>query len=360
MACLEIVGLTVTRDGVDLLNDLHLRIADGERFVVLGPSGSGKTALLRSIAGLEAVTSGRLRLQGQDVTTVAPRDRGIAMVDQEARLQPHLDVRSNLSLPLRFRSYPDDEVDRRVEAQARAFSLRRLFGRRQNTLAAGERHEVALARSLIRRCRLLLLDEPLAKADPPRRRALLRELVEVQEGYGITMLVATNDQQVALTLADRAAVLDRGRLVQLGTPTELFATPATTFVAGFVGTPPMNLRTGRVVRGHRGTRLLADPFRLPTYDPSLADLAGHPCTVGVRPTDLRRATDADRFTIEEIVLQTAVLGDQVEVRLGEPRDPVVATVDRPAPPRGALLRLAYDPAAVHVFDAEGRAVTHGV
>ncbi len=360
MASLEIVGLTVTRDGVDLLHDIHLSIADGERFVVLGPSGSGKTLLLRAIAGLETVTRGRLRLQGQDVTTAEPRDRGIAMVDQQASLQPHLDVRANLRLPLELRSYPNDEVYRRVDAQVRAFSLRRLLHRRQHTLAAGDRHEVALARSLIRRCRLLLLDEPLARADPPRRRALLRELVEVQEGYGVTTVVATNDQQVALTLGDRGAVLDRGRLAQVGTPMELFAAPATTFVAGFVGTPPMNLRTGRIVRGDLGIRLLADPFRLRTFAPSLTDHADRPCTVGVRPTDLRRATDRDPFTIEEVVLTTAVLGDQVEVRLGEPHDPVVATIDRPAPPTGALLRLAYDPAAVHVFDAEGRAVAHGV
>ena len=360
MGSVELRGVCVSRDGRSLLDAVDLVVADGERLVLLGPSGSGKTTLLRALAGLDEVTAGTIWIDGRDVTRWPPRERDVGMVNQQASLQPHLDVAGNVGFPLRIRRTPKPEIDTRVAAEARSFSFRDRLTRRPATLSAGEQHEVALARSLVRKVGLLLLDEPLARADAPRRAVLLRELIAVQEGYGVTLLCATNDQRVAMGLANRCAVLDGGRIVQVGRPDELFARPASTFVAGFLGTPPMNLLPGRVERGVGGARIVAGPLRIPSFAPAVSDLAGANCTVGVRPSDLHRATDADVVTIEEPVRATAFLGAEIEVRLGGADGELVAHLDRPTPEVGELIRLGIDPAAVHLFDTHGGAVAHGV
>jgi multiple sugar transport system ATP-binding protein len=387
---LELRGVRVERGDVPLLDGVDLVVGDAERVALLGPSGSGKTTLLRAVAGLEPVTAGTVRLHGRDVTHVRTRERNVAMVDQQASLQPHLDVAHNVGFPLRLRRTAREEIDRRVEAEASAFSFRDLLRRRPRSLSAGERHEVALARSLVRKVDLLLLDEPLARTDPPRRGALIRELVEVQQGYGVGLLCATNDQRVAMSLAHRCSVLHDGRIVQTATPAELFRAPATTFVAGFLGTPPMNLLPGRVERGARGVRVVAGPLRVRSFSPAVADLVGRPCVVGVRPTAWRRAPSDERAvtggrppggtdgsvpkdagversgpsaslpTIEEVVRHSAFSGSEIEVHLGEGEDAIVATIERPAPEVGELLRLTVDHAEIHLFDQHGHAVTHGV
>lgn len=365
MASLALHGLCVAREDTEILHPVDLRVEPGERVVVLGPSGAGKTALLRAAAGLETAVAGRVIVAGRDVTRAPPRERDLAIVSQQGGLLPHLDVEHNLRFPLEVGDVEDAEVERRVRAEAGAFSLTRLLRRRPRTLADGTRHEVALARSLVRRVAVLLLDEPFSGVDAPRRRHLLRELIEVQEGYGVAMLVATNDQEVAFALAHRCAVLVGGELVQVAPPMELFDRPATELVATTVGLPPMNLRPGRVERARTGVRVVAEPVRMRSYLPALADLADGPCTLGVRPTDLHRrdaapSVEVEPIVIEEVVRTVAVLGAQVEVRLGDPADPLVAVLERPAPTPGQLLRLCVDPASVHVFDASGRAVTHGV
>jgi multiple sugar transport system ATP-binding protein len=359
---IELEQLTVSHGDRVVLDAIDLTVADRERLVLLGPSGSGKTTLLRAVAGVQEVRSGRVRIDGRDRTHAPPGERGLAMVDQQASLQPHLDVRRNLGFALRLRKVPRDEVDQRVDAEARAFSLRDLLPRRPATLSAGTRHEVALARSLVRQVSLLLLDEPFARIDPSRRSVLLRELIDVQQGYGATLLAATNDQRVAMALGHRLAVLDAGRLVQVGPPTELFRRPGSAFVAGFLGSPPMNLLPGRVTAGAGGRRIVTDVLRLPTFLPAVADLAGEDVTVGIRPTDLAPAERDAPVTIEEVVRARSVLGSEVELRLGgaDPATHLVAVVPRPGPAVGELARLAVDPGDVHLFDAAGRAVAHGV
>jgi multiple sugar transport system ATP-binding protein len=369
MSRIELQALTVTRDTHRLLDSVDLVVAEGERLVVLGPSGSGKSTLLRTVAGLEYPDQqggGRIRIDGRDVTRLPPRERDASMVNQQASLQPHLDVRRNIGFPLTLRRVPPSERDERVEAEARTFALRDLFRRRPKTLSTGERHEVALARSLVRRVGVLLLDEPFANHDGPRRATLLRELITVQEGYGVTLLCATNDQRVAMSLAHRCAVLDRGRIIQVGRPHQLFSQPSSVFVAGFLGTPPMNLLPAHVERAASGVRILAGPLRIRSFAPSVTDLVGRPCIVGIRPTDLRRAgpdvdVDSDAtVVIEEPVRSRAFLGADVEVRLGAPGEELVATIDRPSPELGELLRLAVDPADIHLFGPDGSAVAHGV
>lgn len=371
MSRIELQAVTVTRGTHRLLDAVDLSVADGERLVVLGPSGAGKSTLLRTIAGLEfpdRQDGGQVRIDGRDVTRLPPNERDTSMVNQEATLQPHLDVRRNIAFPLMLRGIAPDERDARVEAEARSFALRGLLRRRPRTLSKGERHEVALARSLVRRVGVLLLDEPFTHHDGARRAARIRELVTVQEGYGVTLLCVTNDQQVAMTLAHRCAVLDGGRIVQVGHPQELFTRPVSTFVAGFLGTPPMNLLPGRVERAVSGVRVVAGPLRIRSFLPSVADLVGRRCTVGVRPTDLRRVTpdsgtsrDTDpTVVVEEPVRARAFLGATVEVRIGEPDQELVATVDRPSPAIGELLRLSVHPGDIHLFGPDGTAVSHGV
>ena len=365
MARIDLEALTVTRGANRLLDAIDLSVADGERMVVLGPSGSGKSTLLRTIVGLESPDEhdgGRVRLDGRDVTHLPPRERDASMVDQQASLQPHFDVRRNIGFPLSLRRVAPDERDARVEAEARSFALLGLLRRRPQTLSTGERHEVALARSLVRRVSVLLLDEPFANHDAPRRSELVRELMTVQEGYGVTLLCATNDQRVAMSLAHRCAVLDGGRIVQVGRPQQLFARPASVFVAGFLGTPAMNLLPARVERASSGVRIVAEALRVRSFAPAVADLVGLPCTVGVRPTDLRR-TDPGAgggVIIEEPVRACAFLGAAIEVRLGAPGEELVASIDRPCPTVGELLRLAVDPGDIHLFGPDGVAVAHGV
>jgi multiple sugar transport system ATP-binding protein len=365
---IELQSVTVTREGAMLLDRIELSVAEGERMAVLGPSGSGKSTLLRTIAGLEAPDppgpdrpdGGRVLFDGRDVTGLPPRDRDVSMVSQQAGLQPHLDVRRNMGFPLTLRRMAPEEVDARVEAEASAFSLGKLLRRRPATLSTGERHEVALARSLVRRASVLLLDEPVADQDGPRRASLVRELITLQEGYGVTLLVATNDQRVAMGLAQRCAVLDGGRIVQVGRPQDLFARPATVFVAGFLGSPPMNLMTGRVERAASGARIVAGPLRVRSFAPVVSDLVGTTCTVGIRPSDLHVAEPGSDAVLEEPVRSCAFLGAELEIRLGTADQELVATIARPGPGIGELVRLAVHPADIHLFGPDGVAITHGV
>lgn len=357
---IELQQVSVWRGDRSVLENLDLVVADGERLALLGPSGAGKSTLLRAVAGIDPVARGRVRIDGRDVTDAPTRDRDLAMVNQQASLQPHLDVRRNVAFPLMVRHTDPAERDARVKAEARAFSLGGVLGRKPRALSGGERREVALARSLVRRVGALLLDEPFADTDGLRRSSLVTELIRIQEGYGVTLVCATNDQRVAMGLAHRCAVLNDGRIVQVARPTELFARPANVFVAGFLGTPPMNLLPGRVERAAGGVRVVAGPFRLQSFLPRVSDLVGMACTVGIRPTDLRYIRPGDVAALEEPVRAHAFLGGKVEVRLGTRGEELVAVLDRPAPEPGRLLRLGIDPADIHLFGPDGAAVSHGI
>lgn len=361
MGRVELDQVTVSRDGRRLLDGIDLVVADRERLSIVGPSGAGKTTLLRCVAGVEPIDHGRIRLDGRDVTDAPPRDRDIAMMDQRGSLQPHLDVGHNLGFPLRLRKVPREEVERRVAAEARAFSLSDLLARHPGTLAAGEQHQVALARTLIRRGSILLLDEPLAQIDAGRRNLLIRELVQVQEGYGVTLLLATNDQRVGMAVGRRLAVLHDGRLVQTGTPTDVHERPATEFVAGFVGSPPMNLLPGHVVRARAGVEVRAGPVCIPSWSPAVSSLAGQRVTVGVRPEALSLAGPDSRFTADGVVTHEEFLGHRVAVTVGRrPDERLQLLVERPAPALGDEIRVAVDPAGIHLFEPGGAALAHSV
>ena len=360
MSSVELRGVEVRRDGVPILRDICLTIPHGERFAVLGPSGSGKSTLLRTLAGVERVAGGEILFDDVDVTATPPRERNTAMVDQVATLLPHLDVARNVGFPLQVRDVADEEVGDRVRAEARAFGFLDRLRRRPRTLSTGQRDEVALARALVRRVGILLLDEPFAHHDAPRTSDLVRDLIATQQGYDVTLIVATNDQRIALGLTERCAVLQDGRVVQVDSPQGLFARPVNRFVAGFVGSPSMNLLPGRVEPARSGVRIVAGPLRLRSFAPAVTRLAGREVTVGVRPHDLRPLERGADPAIEEVVRKVVDAGSHVEVELGRHETELLAVIPRPAPRVGSLLALRLDPAAVHLFDGEGRAITHGV
>lgn len=360
MAKLELIDVAVARGGRPLLDGVDLTVADGQRLAVLGSSGAGKTTLLRTIAGAIPRARGRILLDGTDIADLNEHERGIALVSQAASLLPHRDVSGNIGFPLEIQRYRRAEVQRRVRAQARAFSLGRLLGRRTRSLSAGEAAEVSLARALVRRTRMLLLDEPFARIGEPARDALVRSLLEMQDGYGSTMVVATNDAHVAERLAPTIAVIAGGRIAQVATPRELVARPASLEVAWLLGDGPLNLLPGRLDREDGTTVLHSGSLELPTWDLALSERAPMPVQVALRPGDLHLEADGSEPELAGHVVHHAFLGSAVEVTVAAEDLQLIVRSPRPVPPVGAQVRVAVPNTAVHVFDPDGWALAHGV
>ena len=372
VSSVELAGVTVSRGGQRLLGGVDLHVGDGERFALLGPSGAGKTTLLRVVAGLEPVDEGHVLIGDRDVTGARPAERNVSMVTQDGMLHPHLDVEHNLAFSLRLRRLPRAEIDARVRAEARAFSLLGLLQRRPQTLSAGERHEVSLARSLVRRSSVLLADEPFARIDPHRLATMIRELHRVQEGYGVTLLLATNDQRVALGIAQRTAVIADGRVVQVGSPLELFRRPANIFIAGFLGDEPSNLLAADLARVDGRTVLRAPGLSIPTWQLALTKLAPKAVQLGIRPADVEVAgtqpgdveVAADRLTtvaaIEGLVEHREFRGSMAVITTSTPAGAIRVRCAPPGPHIGERITLRLPPMSIHVFDSSGNAIVHGV
>jgi sn-glycerol 3-phosphate transport system ATP-binding protein len=258
----EIALRNVTKEfpgGTFALNDLSLDVPDGEFLILVGPSGCGKTTALRLIAGLEKPTSGQIRIGERVVNGVSPRDRDIAMVFQNYALYPHMTVYKNLAFGLRERRTPRPEIDRRVREISTVLSLDELLKRRPAQLSGGQRQRVAMGRALVREPKVFLLDEPLSNLDAKLRVQMRAELKRLHQRLGITTVYVTHDQVEAMTLADRIVVMSAGRALQIGPPQEVFRSPANMFVAGFIGSPAMNLirgtaRAGQVTAGQLSFR----------------------------------------------------------------------------------------------------------
>lgn len=245
MAELEIRGVTKSFDGrTRAVDRIDLRVEDGEIVTILGPSGCGKSTLLRLIAGLERCDGGEIRIGGRAVESLDPRDRDVAMVFQSYALYPHMRVRENIAVPLRLRGAGAAERERRVGEVADRFGLSRLLQRWPRELSGGERQRVALARALVRSPQVFLLDEPLSNLDAQLRERARGELREIFRQVGAAVVYVTHDQVEAMTLSHRVAVMNAGRIEQTGAPEDLYRAPSTLFVAGFVGTPRMNLIEG--------------------------------------------------------------------------------------------------------------------
>lgn len=265
-------------NGVRGVDGVDLEIADGEFFALLGPSGCGKTTLLRTLAGLEVATEGSIGIGDRDVTTMEPGQRDVAMVFQDYALFPHMTVSDNVAYPLRIQKVAKDERTRRAFETASGLSLAALMERRPAQLSGGQQQRVALARAIACHPQVFLFDEPLSNLDARLRLEARTFLKQLQKSLGVTTVFVTHDQAEALAMADRMAVMDAGRIRQVGTPREVFQRPSSTFVANFIGATPMNLIEGRV----RGGVVEAGTSRLPV--PGGAAVAdGEQVVVGVRP-----------------------------------------------------------------------------
>jgi multiple sugar transport system ATP-binding protein len=264
MASIEMRGLTKAYPGgVTAVDHLDLTIAEGEFFALLGPSGCGKTTLLRTIAGLERATSGALLLGGRDVTTASPGKRDVAMVFQDYALFPHMSVQDNIAYPLRIQKMPLGERRAKALETAEGLGLVELMDRRPGQLSGGQQQRVALARAIAYRPQVFLFDEPLSNLDARLRLEARTFLKRLQGELGVTTVFVTHDQAEALAMADRMAVMEAGRIRQVGTPSDIFHRPANVFVANFIGSTPMNLLPARVAGTASGAYLVLGDVRLP-------------------------------------------------------------------------------------------------
>ena len=342
------------------VDDVSLAIRDGELMVLVGPSGCGKSTLLRTVAGLEAASEGTISIGGRVVNDVAPKDRGIAMVFQSYALYPHMTVRQNLEYALKIAKTPAAERGRRVEAAAEALELTTLLHRYPKQLSGGQRQRVAVGRAIVRQPGVFLFDEPLSNLDAKLRVQMRAELSRLHRRLGATMIYVTHDQVEAMTLGDRIALLKDGRLQQVGAPLELYQQPANAFVAGFIGTPPMNLLPAVVGNG-RGT-LDGPGFSLPVpsaWQPWARQAVGRRVLVGIRPEHLLpagrdAAGPAAPLRMELDIVET--LGHQSIAHGRVHEAPLVAILEPTAAPApGSAMELQVPLDALHVFDAESSA-----
>jgi len=356
--------------GVTAVDDVSLEIGDGEFMVLVGPSGCGKSTLLRMIAGLEEVTQGLITIGGTDVTDLAPRRRDIAMVFQSYALYPHMSVRKNIGYGLKVRRTPKDEARRRVEEVAKLLGLEELLERKPAQLSGGQRQRVAMGRAIVREPKAFLMDEPLSNLDAKLRVEMRASLAQLHARLGVTSVYVTHDQTEAMTLGQRVAVLDGGRVLQVDTPQRLYEHPRNVFVAAFIGTPAMNLVEGAI----DGEEVVFGGFRVPLDRARRPQGGSRPVVVGVRPEAFDAvafaAPGATTFTIVPVVVEElgsdahvffrldaeAVATDvsgRDEAGLPDSKALFSARIDPRARARvGEPLELALDSARLHFFDPE--------
>ncbi len=255
MGRIQLKDVTKSFGEAQVIPPLNLTIEDGEFTVFVGPSGCGKSTLLRLIAGLEDITSGHIEINGEDATDVVPAKRGLAMVFQSYALYPHMSVRKNIAFPLRMAKMSPDEIDTRVKAAADVLNLTDYLDRRPGQLSGGQRQRVAIGRAIVREPAAFLFDEPLSNLDAALRVGMRMEISELHKKLDTTMIYVTHDQVEAMTMADKIVVLQAGYIEQVGSPLELYQRPRNTFVAGFIGSPKMNLVTGAEAAKHDATTI---------------------------------------------------------------------------------------------------------
>ena len=336
--------------GRPALEELSLAVNDGEFFVLLGPSGCGKTTALRCIAGLDEPSAGEVLIGERDVTRLDPAARDVAMVFQTHALYPHLTVRRNIAFGLEVRRVPSAEIARRVQQAADRLGLGTLLDRRPGELSGGERQRVALGRALVREPQVFLLDEPLSHLEPTLRAELRAELLELHRALHTTVVYVTHDQIEAMTMGQRIAVLERGRLRQVGTPAELYGRPADVFVARFIGSPGMNILRGRGRgTGDDGGVVDCGAFSIPV---SLERYEGE-IYLGVRPEHVSLVAPDQGIGAAD-VRGVEPLGPDTLVRLDGGGEPLVARVHGiPDLRPGDRVGVKLDRRQLHLFDAAG-------
>ena len=274
MGRITLNAVTKSFGDVQVIPPLDLAIEDGEFVVFVGPSGCGKSTLLRLIAGLEDVSSGHIEIDGKDVTDVPPAKRSLAMVFQSYALYPHMSVRKNIAFPMRMAGVPEDEQNRRIEGAAKALNLTDYLDRRPGQLSGGQRQRVAIGRAIVREPEAFLFDEPLSNLDAALRVGMRMEIGELHAKLATTMIYVTHDQVEAMTMADKIVVLRAGVIEQVGSPLDLYRAPRNLFVAGFIGSPTMNLIEGQEAARHDARTIGVRPEHIAVGDPESAPWRG--------------------------------------------------------------------------------------
>lgn len=356
MADLRLQGLVKKYGDVTALNGVDFDVRSGEFFAILGPSAAGKTTTLRTIAGLERPDAGSVTFDGRDLTRAPVQGRGMAMIFQTFALYPHLSVRDNLAYPLKQRKTPARDARSRIDRIASMLKITHTLDRKPNTMSGGEQQRLAIGRALIQEPELLLLDEPLTNLDAKLRHETRAEFKRLHRELGMTMVYATPDQLEALSMGERIAVLREGRVVQIGTPDQLYEAPVDSFVATMVGVPPMNLIGGEIRSGRNGSPVVALPFG--EVDAGRwRNLSAADVLFGIRPHDLvlaDRAVDgaerlAARVHLTEPLGDVTVLDIEaggVVMKMALPEEEALAY------PAGADVAIAFDRDAAHLFDSD--------
>jgi multiple sugar transport system ATP-binding protein len=363
MAHLEIVSLTKRFGPVTAVNDLTLEIADGEFLVLLGPNGAGKTTTLRCVAGLEKPDEGQVKFDGQSMNGVSPAERNVAFVFQSYALYPRKTVFQNIAFPLEARRLSKSEIERRVRQTATLLHIEHLLDRRPAQLSGGEQQRVALGRAMVRQARAFLMDEPLTNLDFKLRVEMRTELKRLHQEFHTTLFYVTNDQTEAMTMADRIAVLNEGRLQQVGSPHEVYNHPVTRFVASFIGFPRMNFLDCILTTedtAHHERSLLRSPdsnWAIPVPDgvrDAIRKAGAERVILGIRPEDLTLKSEPQPDSLAGTVFVLEPLGDRtiVDVRLGEDTVKVKAPPDLELGGPGQPVWLTPDLDRLHVFDRE--------
>ena len=357
MADVRLTQVRKSYGNTPVIHGVDLHIQSGEFVVFVGPSGCGKSTLLRMVAGLETITAGDIHIGATLVNDLPPRERDIAMVFQDYALYPHKTVRDNMGFGLRLRKFAKAEVLRRVNDAAETLQITHLLDRLPKALSGGQRQRVAMGRAIVRQPKVFLFDEPLSNLDALLRNQVRAEIKKLHRRVQETVIYVTHDQVEAMTLADRIVVLEAGRIMQVGTPDEIYGRPSHRFVAGFTGSPPMNFLTARLEQpAGRPLQLkiaAASPIPLPDgLAQRLLTHVGKAVDFGIRPENLSLSlAQRDWPTIEAEVELVELLGAEnlVTLKLGEHELKARFAPDvRPAP--GTRLRLALDPARFHLFD----------
>jgi multiple sugar transport system ATP-binding protein len=334
------------------VDGLTLEIADGEFLVLVGPSGCGKSTSLRMLAGLEEVDNGSVWIGDRDVTGVPPKSRDVAMVFQNYALYPHMTVEDNIGFALKLAHVPKKEIKARVAEAAQMLDLAEYLQRKPRALSGGQRQRVAMGRAIVRQPQVFLLDEPLSNLDAKLRVQTRTQIASLQRRLGVTTVYVTHDQVEAMTMGDRVAVLDRGELQQVDTPRELFTNPANMFVAGFIGSPAMNLQEVPVAEGHARF----DGYDVPLPRTALAKVNGR-VVIGFRPEALEIVGGSDSGieltvqAVEELGADAYVYGSLDDRELVKKPD-IIARIDPAAvPAKGSRIKLRIRPDSLHLFAA---------
>jgi len=334
---------------LEIIRNVNVEVEDGEFVVLVGPSGCGKSTLLRMIAGLETISDGEISIGDRVVNDLPPKDRDIAMVFQSYALYPHKTVAENIGFPLRMAGRSQRESDERIAAAADILGLMPLLDRYPKELSGGQRQRVAMGRAIVRDPQVFLFDEPLSNLDAKLRVTMRVEIKQLHRRLAATIVYVTHDQVEAMTMADKIVVMQDGRVEQIGRPLDLYDMPQNVFVAGFIGSPAMNLLPGRISAGSDGLVFVPDAGGPPLPVPANAGPSGRRVTYGIRPEHISLSEDG--FPVEVVVIEPTGSETLILARTeGITLDAVVR--DRVQTNMGGSLRFLIDPMRVHLFDGE--------